>query len=123
MSAPLTERYRPRTLAEVFGQPAAVRQLQQFAALPFARAFLFFGPTGVGKSCAAVAFANDLGVATEHEEPGGFFQIASGEQTEKTVRDVMRSVAFIPAHGSGWRFILVNECDRISDGAAFAWLD
>src|SRR5262245_55365176 len=85
----LTEKYRPRTLADVVGQPWATEQLREFTANPVSCAFLFEGATGTGKTSAALALAHDLGVDIAAGPPGGLHQIASGEQTGQSVRDKM----------------------------------
>ncbi|MFL5340502.1 MAG: hypothetical protein ACJ8F7_10150, partial [Gemmataceae bacterium] len=50
-------------------------------------------------------------------------QIASGEQTAESVRQAVADLRVRPWEGSGWRILIVNECDRISEGAAYVWLD
>ena len=57
-----TEKYRPKTLNNIYGQPAIVKTLQAFAQIPIEDipAMIFIGPPGVGKTTAAHAFANDL---------------------------------------------------------------
>ena len=42
----LSEKYRPRKVAEFVGLPKAKRVLSKFVAAPYPRAFLFFGPPG-----------------------------------------------------------------------------
>src|SRR5262249_34867531 len=119
----LLEKYRPRTLADVLGQPAAVRALQGFAAAPYPHAFLFAGPTGTGKSSAAMCLANDLGIDVDQGELSGLWQIASGDQTGESVRRAVEGLRVTPWAGSGWRLLLVNEADRMTEQAAFVWLD
>jgi DNA polymerase III gamma/tau subunit len=71
---PLVEKYRPRTLADLIGQPDAVEQLTLWLADPYPVAFLFEGESGTGKSSAALALAHDLGVDVEEGEFGGLFE-------------------------------------------------
>ena len=123
MAANLTEKHRPRTLAEVVGQGWVVDQLAAFAAEPVPTAFLFEGETGVGKTTAAYALAAELGVDVAQAEFGGLHEIASGDQTGETVKDALRCLHGRPFFGSGWKVLVVNEADRMSEGAAFAWLD
>jgi MoxR-like ATPase len=96
----LTERRRPRALSEMVGQGEAVWQLLSFLEAPYATAFLFEGPTGVGKTTAALAVAAELGA----------------------VEDSLRSLHFTPMLGSGWKVVIVDEADFMSPKAAHLWL-
>src|SRR5262245_49789745 len=120
---PLVEKYRPRTLADIVGQPDIVEQLTLFAREPYPAAFMFSGETGTGKSSAAFALARELGVDVDEGEFGGLSQIASGEQTGETVRTIMNGMRTRPWSGSGWRVLIVNEADAMTANAAIIWLD
>jgi hypothetical protein len=122
-SGPVTERYRPRSLDALVGQPAVVRFLERLANDPYPTALLFEGETGTGKTSAALALAAALGCDPSQDEFGGVYQIASGEQTADSVRAVCRQMAYRPLYGSGWKVIIVNEVDRISLPAETIWLD
>jgi replication-associated recombination protein RarA len=119
----LLEKYRPRHLSELLGQPWASQQLQLFAANPYPAAFLFEGDTGTGKTSAALLLAEALGVEIDQGPFGGLHQIASGEQTGETVRRTMESLRCRPFFGSGWKVLVVNEADAMTPNAAFVWLD
>jgi hypothetical protein len=123
MSATLVEKYHPKTLADLCGQPWAVEQLTRFVADPHPTAFLFEGDTGTGKTSAALLLAEALGVLVAEGPFGGLHQIASGEQTAETVRKTMAGLRCRPFFGSGWRVLVVNEADAMSPGASFVWLD
>ena len=117
----LIEKYRPKTLGEVFGQPAVIQALRQYAGAPYPAAFLFSGETGTGKTSAALALASDLGCG---EGPrGGVTMIASGEQTAEAVRECCERMWYTPMGGSGWKVVIVNECDRMHVQAEIVWLD
>jgi len=122
-AASLVERYRPRTLSEVVGQAESVAVLADYASAPYSASFLLFGPSGVGKSSAALALAADLGCDVAQGEFGGVHQIASGEQTAAAVRALLDTLSLCPFFGSGWRVAIVNECDRMSPAAETIWLD
>lgn len=122
-NGPLVERYRPSRLAEIAGQPQAVRALRAFLANPYATAFLFHGDTGTGKTSAALALAAELGCAVDQAEYGGVWQIASGEQSADNVRQTAQQMWYRPMFGSGWRVFIVNECDRMNPAAETLWLD
>jgi hypothetical protein len=119
----LTDKYRPRTLAEVLGQPEIVASLQRFTAAPYSCAMLFHGDSGIGKTSAAYALAYDLGCAVDEAELGGVFEIPSGSQTAESVRKILDLLRYRPLCGSGWRVLMVNECDRMALPVETIWLD
>jgi replication-associated recombination protein RarA len=120
---PLTERYRPLTLADISGQEGVVGVLSRFAQHPYSTAYLFDGETGTGKTSAALALANALGCDLAKQEFGGVYVIASGEQSADSVRETCRMMYNAPWHGSGWKVVIVNEADRMSSPAETVWLD
>lgn len=122
-AGPLTDRYRPQTVVAIRGQDQAVAALSAFLAEPYPTAFLFHGPTGTGKTSAAVALAADLGCDLSEPGLGGLIQIASGEQTADTVRETARQLWTRPLYGSGWKVLVVNECDRMHPQTETVWLD
>lgn len=119
----LAEKYRPRTLSDIRGQDQAVEALGRFLAAPAKTAFLFEGSTGTGKTSAAYALANELGVAIDQDELGGLHEIASGEQTAQSVRELVSALWHCPMYGNGWHVAIVNEADHTTPGAAVVWLD
>jgi len=119
----LTERYRPRSLDAILGQPTVVKVLRRFAVNPRPMAFLCEGETGTGKTTAALALAGELGCAVDQAEFGGVWSIASGEQSVDAVRETYRRLNLVPMFGSGWKVAIVNEADRMSKAAETIWLD
>lgn len=115
--------YRPTTLSEVVGQSTAIAALQSYLEQPFPGAFVFDGPTGVGKTAAARALAFDLGCSQEDPEMGGLLEIPSGKQDGKAVEDLLRNISRRPLFGSGWNVALINEADLMTPQAEGIWLD
>lgn len=114
----LVEKYRPRSLSDVLGQGYIVHSLQSFAAAPHPTAFLFSGPTGVGKTSAALALAHDLGV----DRFWGLIHVKAGENNADSIEDVLRQLRLACPAGSGWKLVLVDEADYMSQKAKNLWL-
>src|SRR6185437_11909889 len=119
----LVAKYRPVRLGEVLGQPDVVDALRAFVDRPYSCALLFHGASGTGKTSAAHALARELGVAVADREMGGLFEIASGAQSTEAVKRLLELLRYRPLCGSGWKGVLVNECDRMALPAETLWLD
>ncbi len=122
---------------QVIGQPAVVAELQAAVADPTAmtHAWLFTGPPGSGRSVAARAFAAALqcpdgGDGTCHE----CRTVLAGTHADVTVinpeglsigvqeaRELVRVAGRAPSQGR-WQVIIVEDADRMSEGAANAVL-
>ncbi len=113
----LTEKYRPKTLGDMFGQGAAVWQLGQFVEAPYPVAFFFEGETGTGKTSAAKVLAHELGV----DPNWSLHEIKSSEGDIERVSFAIKSLRFA-APGSGWKLVVVEEADAMSSKAKLAWL-
>jgi DNA polymerase III gamma/tau subunit len=103
--APLVERYRPATWAEVVGQERVVgriRQLAQREALA-GRAYWLSGQSGTGKTTIARLIAQDVAGAWDVEE------IDAGALTVASLRDLERNLAFRGMGDKGGRAVIVNE--------------
>ncbi len=116
--ASLADRHRPATLAAMVGQGLAVFRLETYLECPYSAAFLFEGPTGVGKTSAALAIASELGAV----EFGGLETIKSGMQDAEAVENVLRGLRYTPMMGSGWKVVVVDEADYMSPKASQVWL-
>jgi replication-associated recombination protein RarA len=114
----LSERHRPKVLAEVVGQGPVLFRVEAFLEAPYSTAFLFEGPTGVGKTTVALAIAAELGAV----ELGGLEQVKSGMQDSEEVERVLRNLRYTPMLGSGWKVVIVDEADYMSHKASQIWL-
>jgi DNA polymerase III gamma/tau subunit len=56
----LAEKYRPKAIAEFIGLEKPKRILSKFAAQPYPSAWLFVGPSGVGKTRMAQALCEQI---------------------------------------------------------------
>jgi hypothetical protein len=114
---PLTEKYRPRALRDLFGQGPAVDRLRTFLEAPYSTGFVFDGETGTGKTSAALALAHELGVDLDW----GLHRINSGEMDAEAVSFALKSLRFV-APGSGWKVAICDEADSMSAKAKQMWL-
>ncbi len=121
MAEPWTEKYRPRTLDEVVGNPSAVAELRRWAAswghrIPDKRALILEGEPGVGKTSAAIALANEMGWALVEMN-------ASDARNARSIRDValrgatqqtfLGSGDYLRTREGGRKLILLDEADNV----------
>ena len=104
----LTEKYRPRTLAEFIGLEKQRRILAKLAANPFPSAWLFTGPPGVGKTSMALALVSEIGAELHH--------IGSQQCKLDTLESTIRACNYVPLSG-GFHLVLCDESDSMSDAA------
>lgn len=116
----LVSRHRPATLAGIVGQSGIVAALRSFTRKPCPAAFVFAGESGIGKTAAAWALANELGCDPDW---GGVVEIPAGKQDGRAVDELFRSLHLRPLGGSGWKVAIINEADRMTDQAEAIWLD
>ncbi|MCE6061366.1 replication-associated recombination protein A [Mycoplasmopsis agalactiae] len=62
----LANELRPKTLDDIIGQKSVVELLKRVARDRIYSSFIFFGESGTGKTSAAVALANDLGLKYDY---------------------------------------------------------
>jgi DNA polymerase III delta prime subunit len=104
----LTEKYRPRTIAEFAGLDKPKRILGKFAANPYGSAWLFEGPPGIGKTSMALALAETLRAEVHH--------IGSQQCRLDTLEETVRHCNFVPLSG-GFHVVICDEADAMSDAA------
>ena len=114
MSAIITK-YRPKTFDEVVGQDNAVGALQTAIKLKAAHAYLFSGPSGVGKTTLARLAAKALACDEVEEEDG-----ATNTGIEN-VRSIIEGLAYRPLGGTA-KGIIIDECHALSKAAIQALL-
>ena len=125
MSQDWTEKYRPKTLADVVGNPKAVGELKAWAeswirGKPSKRAVVLKGTPGVGKTTSAEALANDMG--------WGILEMnASDQRTGDAIRSVALrgaysntfsdSGGYLSASEGGMKLIVLDEADNLFGNA------
>lgn len=107
-SQSLCEKYRPRKIADFAGLDRAKAILQQFATQPRGTAWIFVGPTGVGKTSMAFALASEVAAELHHLAP---------TCTRKDVDEVWEQCQGFPIAGHKRHLILVDDVDGLSKAA------
>ncbi len=105
----LTEKYRPTVIADFIGLERPKRVLSAFLKRPASGAWLFLGPSGVGKSTMAMALAGELS-AELHKIP-------SQKCNAQTIEDTVRRCWYAPMTPGGFHVVLADEADAMSNAA------
>ena len=112
--ASLSEKYRPQSIAEFIGLEKPKKVLSAFCKRPTSGAWLFVGPSGVGKSSMALALANQL-QAELHKIPSQKCNAAS-------IEDTVRTCWYAPMTPGGFHVVLADEADQMTPAAQLALL-
>jgi DNA polymerase III gamma/tau subunit len=110
---PLAEKYRPKAIAEFVGLEKPKRILSKFAAQPYPSAWLFVGPSGVGKTSMAQALCCEI--------KGELTHIPSQKCTAQAIEEACYHCHFVPLTG-GMHVVLIDEADRMTPAAQLALL-
>jgi replication factor C large subunit len=115
------EKYRPKDLNDVAGNPSAVSELRKWAASwqrgrPEKKAVVLQGPPGIGKTSAALALANEMGWsvvemnASESRNADAIRKVASRGAVLQTFSDTGE---FLRAREGGRKLIVLDEADNV----------
>lgn len=104
--ASLVSKYRPRTFDAFIGLEKVKRIVSRFAQSPKPDAFLFVGPSGVGKT--------SMGLALCEEIKGELHHVPSQKCNVATLEEVIRQCHFYPANGKSLHVILIDEGDQMT---------
>ena len=110
----LTEKYRPTRIADFIGLERPKKILSAFLRRPASGAWLFLGPSGLGKSTMAMALANEL-QAELHKIPSQRCNVQS-------IEDTVRRCWYAPMTLGGVHVVLADEADQMTDAAQLALL-
>ncbi len=112
---PWIEKYRPKTLDDVVGQPEIIRRLKAYVEHKNVPHLLFSGPAGVGKTSASVALAREL-FGKEFER--NFLELnASDARGIDVVRGQIKDFARTLAFDASFKLIFLDESDALTADA------
>jgi len=103
----LAEKYRPQTIGEFVGLERPKKVLSAFCKRPTSGAWLFVGPSGVGKSTMALALAAEL-QAELHKIP-------SQKCNTQTIEETVRQCWYAPMTPGGFHVVLCDEADAMTN--------
>jgi len=120
MTTPLHTKYRPATLDEVIGHEKAVTTLRGYVKTgKYPSAIALFGPTSVGKTTLARAFAATVLGASTKGNPDYTEVNGSSERSIDDIRQLIQESRLRPTSGVR-RIICVDEAQGLLSNAAAA---
>lgn len=121
-------KYRPQTFADVVGQQAITQTLQNAIDLgKIAKAMLFCGPRGVGKTTCARIFAKKINSGNKEIDPNEDFAFnvfeldAASNNSVDDIRSLIEQVRIPPQKGN-YKVYIIDEVHMLSSAAFNAFL-
>lgn len=114
-----TEKYRPQTFSDIYGQDEIVKTVQSFVEAENLPHLLFVGPAGVGKTSLAVVISRTL--FGEHWRDNTLELNASDERGIDVVRHTIKDFARTKSIGDvPFKIIYLDEADSLTKDAQHA---
>lgn len=121
-------KYRPQSFSDVVGQQAITQTLQNAIDLgKVAKAMLFCGPRGVGKTTCARIFAKKINSSTHDIDPNEDFAFnvfeldAASNNSVDDIRSLIEQVRIPPQKGN-YKVYIIDEVHMLSSAAFNAFL-
>ncbi len=108
MTLPLTEKHRPKSFSEIKGQNLAITETINFyKTFPLKKALILNGPVGTGKTCMAIALANEFNLE--------LFELnASDLRNRAKLEEILKPATAQKSLFKKGKLILVDEADGIT---------
>ncbi len=114
-----TEKYRPNSLSEVYGEDENIKKLQSFVKKHELPHLLFAGSVGTGKTSTAIALAIELFGDSWKDN---FIEMnASNENGIDVIRNKVKDIARMrPSNPYGFKILFLDEADQLTSEAQAA---
>lgn len=115
----LTEKYRPRKIADFVGLDKPRKIAANLVARPMQSAWMFSGPSGTGKTTLAMAIADEM--------PAELYHIPSQECNLAAIERARFQCQYVPRNLDDgrpcrWHLVLADEIDKLSAAAQVSML-
>lgn len=110
-----TEKYRPKRVDDIVGNPAVKKKLKGYAKDPSStpQCMIFVGKAGTGKTTSALAFVRECGIKSQDFQEWN----ASDERGIDFIRDKVKAMAKTGTFGGTIKIIFLDEADALTPDA------